>query len=171
MNLPRRKTVRLQRYDYSTPGTYFVTICTHDRKCFLSDVSEGAIHESPGTRLTDAGRCVQNAIGTLPARFPNLTLDKYVIMPNHIHLLLSIADERAIHESPLRQERKRSLLGQIVGYLKMNSSKQIHSFAPELQVWQRSYYEHVIRGEEDYREIWEYIDSNPAKWAEDRYYV
>ena len=170
MDIPCRKTVRLQSYDYSSPGTYFVTICTQERKCILSDITVGAIHESPAVRLTDAGRCVQSVIVALPERYPSLTLDKYVIMPNHVHLLISIAEERAIRESPLRQEGKRALLGKAVGYLKMNSSKQIHALAPDLRVWQRSFHEHIVRGEKDYREIWEYIDSNPAKWSEDRYY-
>ena len=92
-------------------------------------------------------------------------------MPNHLHLLLSISEERAHRDAPLRAERKRPLLGQVIGLLKMNSSKEIHTLYPGTEVWQRGFYEHVIRGEADWREIWEYIDTNPARWAEDRYYA
>ena len=76
----------------------------------------------------------------------------------------------ALREAPLREDGTRSLLAKAVGYLKMNSSKRIHEIKPEMQVWQRSYHVHVIRGEADYRQIWEYIETNPAKGAEDRYY-
>ena len=170
MALPQRKPTRLKAYDYSTPGAYFVTICTEDRKCILSDITVGAIHESPAVHLTAAGICVQRVIEELSIRYPAVHVDKYVIMPNHIHLLLSVSGERAIRESPLQSGRKRSLLDQAIGFLRMNSSKQIHVLCPDLVVWQRSYHDHVIRGEADYREIWQYIDTNPARWAEDRYY-
>ena len=135
----------------------------------MSDISVGAIHESPAVQLTKMGLIVKSMIDTLPDRFENLAVDAYVIMPNHIHLLLRI-EEGAIHESPLREKGKRSLLGKAIGYLKMNSSKRIHECHPSLEIWQRGYYEHVIRNESDYREIWNYIDQNPAKWSEDRYF-
>ena len=85
-----------------------------------------------------------------------------MIMPNHIHLLLRIEAKRAIRESPLRADEARSLLAKAVGYLKMNSSKRIHEKHPELQLWQRGYYEYVIRNERDYLEICAYIENNPA---------
>lgn len=169
--LPSRKSIRLREYDYSSPGAYFVTVCTQDRRCILSDIAVGALHEAPAVNLTDAGRCVQRVIEALPSRFPDLSVEKHVIMPNHIHLLVRISSERALREAPLQQLGKRSLLSQAIGYLKMNSSKAIHAFAPDLNVWQRGYHEHVIRGEKDYPEIWNYIDTNPDKWVLDRYYV
>ena len=177
--LPRRKQVRLSCYDYSSPGAYFITICTHEKRCILSDITVGAIHESPAeVRLTEIGRCVQNVLEMLPVLYPNLTVDKYVIMPNHIHLLLQITEERAIRESPLQQEdeapsqkRTRSLLDIAIGFLKMNSSKQIHMHCPNLIVWQRSYHDHIIRNENDYREIWNYIDTNPGRWRDDCFFI
>ena len=191
MEYPVRKRNRLQAYDYSTPGAYFVTICTGGRRCFLSKISVGAIHESPAqwVMLTRAGKVVEAVIKMLPGRFENVFVDTYVIMPNHVHLLIRIdnermiheasqriSNERAIHESPLQVDKapiatKRSLLSQVIGYLKMNSSKQIHSFAPDLVVWQRSFYDHVVRGERDYGEAWAYIDGNPGKWAEDELFA
>ena len=167
MELPQRKHTRLPGYDYSAPGAYFITVCTHKHKCILSEITVGAIHESPTVHLTPAGLCVQRATEDLAARFPDLRVEKYVIMPNHLHLLIEIAEDRAVRERPLRSERKRSLLDMAVGFLKMNSSKQIHAMYPDMAVWQRSYHDHIIRGEDDYREIWNYIDTNPARWRED----
>ena len=113
---------------------------------------------------------MKELIEILPSRYPELAVEHYVIMPNHIHLLLRIDAERALREAPLRAGESRSLLARAMGFLKMNSSKQAHQKHPKLELWQRSFYEHVIRNERDYREIWEYIDANPARWAEDRYY-
>ncbi len=90
-------------------------------------------------------------------------------MPNHVHLLLRLEAERAIRESPLQP--RQSTLAKAIGSLKMISSRKIRLLKPDLKVWQRSYYEHVIRSEQDYPEIWEYIDGNPAKWADDKYYI
>ena len=168
---PKRKQIRLQEYDYSAPGAYFVTICTENRRCILSRISVGALHEAPVAQLTDAGAIVQRVMERLPQRYPNLAVDHSVIMPNHIHMLLRIEPDRALREAPLREEGTRSILSKVVGYLKMNSSKQIHLLFPELKLWQRAYHEHVIRNERDYLEIWNYIDTNPAKWVEDRYYM
>ena len=169
MEYPKRKAIRLPAFDYGA-GANFVTICTHQRSCILSRISVGALHEAPAAsvELTPIGKIVQEQIDALPCRYPNLSMIHSVVMPNHVHLLLIIRAERALREAPLRD--KRSALSKVVGYLKMNSSKQIHVLAPALTVWQRSYHEHVIRNEQDYLEIWNYIDGNPSKWAEDRYY-
>ena len=172
MELPKRKQIRLPDYDYSAPGAYFVTVCTQDRRCILSDISVGALHEAPAVsvRLTQIGQIVDETIRSLPARYSKLAVDHYVVMPNHIHLLLRIEADRALREAPLRADGTRSLLAKAVGYLKMNSSKRIHERHPELQLWQRGYYEHVIRNEKDHLEICEYMENNPARWVEDRYY-
>ena len=204
MNRPQRKHPRLPEYDYSQQGAYFLTICTKNRACILSHVlipeseADGAL-----VSLTEIGEIVLQHLLRIPG------LDSYVIMPNHVHMLLRITGERAIRESPLRtgtdiskslvgavHERPvqggvtsgtipgesddchrralreaplqgaRSLLSKAVGFLKMNSSKQIHALDPDLIVWQRSYYEHIVRNKHDYREIWKYIEGNPARWLE-----
>ena len=173
MDLPRRKQIRLPNYDYSSPGAYFVTICTQGQRCILSDIAVGALHEAPAAtvRLTEIGQIVREIIDSLPDRYPNLIVDNCVIMPNHIHLLLRIEEERLTRESPLRPNERRSLLSKAIGFLKMNSSKRVHQIKPNLELWQRGFHEHVIRNEKDWREIWEYIDANPERWAEDRYYA
>lgn len=113
---------------------------------------------------------MQDAVEALSHQYDKLRVEKYVIMPNHVHLLLVISEERAIRESPLQSEGKRSLLDKAIGFLKMTSSKQIHLRYPALEVWQRSYHDHIIRGETDYREIWNYIETNPARWCKDCFY-
>ena len=167
MELTKRKSARLKGYNYSTPGAYFITICTHNRKNLFSNIV-GAIHESPENKLTQYGEFAEQVIKILPDRF-NVSIPKYVIMPNHIHLIVEIYEDEkwAIHESPLRQHR--SVIDKMVGFLKMNVSKKIHKTSNE-KIWERSYHDHIIRGEKDYQKIWEYIDTNTIRWKEDCFY-
>ena len=167
--LPKRKRLRLKNFDYSTPGAYFVTVCTHNRKCMLSRVV-GAIHESPEIQLTEYGKIVDQGINNIPNRFKAI-IERYVIMPNHIHLIVRIVapeELRAIRESPLRG---RSIISKIVGYFKMNVSKEIHLRFHQSIVWQRGYYDHVIRDLKDFEYISNYIYENSAKWQLDSLYV
>ncbi len=168
MDLPKRKPTRLKGYDYSTPGAYFVTMCTHNRKYLFSNIV-GAIHELPENKLTQYGKYVEQIIEILPERF-NVSIPKYVIMPNHIHLIIEINNDnekRAIRESPLQYHR--SVIDKMVGFLKMNVSKKIYDTYPD-KIWQRSYHDYIIRGEKDYQKIWEYIDTNVIKWELDCFY-
>lgn len=89
-------------------------------------------------------------------------------MPNHIHMIIFISDTRAIRESPLHG---RSIISKMVGYLKMNASKEFHKTLPDKNIWQRNYHDHIIRDENEYFYIAEYIQTNPGKWAEDRFYT
>ncbi len=166
---PQRKPNRLKGYDYSTPGYYFITMCSHNHKDIFADYV-GAIHESPELKLTAKGVIVNNVIKNLPDRF-GVIIDKYVIMPNHLHFIVIIRDTeilRAIRESPLQS---RSVLSKVMGYIKMNSSKQIHNEICTGKIWQRSFHDHIIRDEKDYQKIWQYIDTNPTKWNEDCFYL
>ena len=171
---PFRKQNRLKGYDYSTNGAYFITICTKDKAQILSHISGnkntvGAIHESPAkVALSQYGLIINDVIKRLNVRF-NINVSNYVIMPNHVHLMIEI-DNRAIRESPLQS--KRSIISRVIGYLKMNSSKEAHYIDSELQLWQRSFHDHIIRNEEDYLLHLQYIDENPRKWllGEDEYY-
>ena len=167
--LPQRKRLRLKNFDYSTPGAYFVTVCTHNRKCTLSRVV-GAIHESPEIQLTEYGKIVDRLINTIP-RQSLATIDRYVIMPNHIHLVIMITDSdelRAIRESPLRG---RSVISKIIGYIKMNASKEIHNRYGNEMVWQRGFHDHIIRNRNDYEKISKYIFENPIIWQYDCFYT
>ena len=159
--LPERKQIRLQQYDYARCGMYFLTICSADRRRIFSQIV-GALHESPAVRLLPCGEIVQSVLEILPKRFEYIEIVDYVIMPDHIHLIVWLkSDERAIHESPLQN---RSDIPKIMGFFKMNVSKKIHALYPNLQVWQRSYFDHVIRNHEDLSEIRQYIHENPRRW-------
>ena len=165
MNLPQRKQIRLKSYDYSTPGAYFITICTHEKKCILADivpVGEGLA--PPETRLSALGKIVNEQILSLSVRYPNISVDKYVIMPNHVHLLISLTDG----ESPGGASPSPTVID-VVRTMKSISALQCSKRFAVKPLWQRSFHEHVIRNDNDYHEIWNYIDTNPAKWTSDRY--
>ena len=166
-DLPQRKRNRLEQEYYSLTGSFFLTICTHKRQKILSNIV-GAIHESPAVNLTPCGQIVDRIVQELPDRFP-LTVDHYVIMPNHIHLIITLKDcdeIRAIRESPLP---KRSMISKVVGYLKMNATKQIHTLTSGA-IFQRSFYDHVIRNGREYEEISQYVAQNPQNWQTDSLY-
>ena len=169
VDIPNRKPNRLKDFDYSQNGVYFITICTHNRRSIFA-YNVGAIHESPSLRLSQYGKIADKWINQLPDRF-DISIDKYVIMPNHIHLLISIDNScynRAIHESPLRT---RSTIDKAIGYLKANIAKDIHKISPSKTIWQRSYHDHIIRNDHDYLDRWNYIENNPLKWNSDRFYT
>ena len=163
MDLPKRKQNRLKDHDYSSPGCYFVTICTHEKHHLLWENvgSVGADIIRPKTpRLSRYGRIVEHAIQGIPGHYRNVKLEKYVVMPNHVHLLLRIKepDGRMI-SAPTKG------LPTIVGQMKRVAAKDAG-----IDLWQKGYHDHVIRNDADYLRIWHYIDTNPAKWREDCYY-
>ncbi len=160
MDLPERKPIRLRDYDYSSPGAYFITICTRGKECVLSRILVGEGLAPPAVALTAIGRIVEEQLRLLPGRFPSLSVDRYVIMPNHIHLLLTLSGDSAGGASPS------PTITNMVGALKSQTSR-LSGMAP---LWQRSYYDHVIRNGDDHRQIAEYIDANPARWGEDRFH-
>ena len=157
MNLPQRKSNRLKDYDYSTEGAYFVTVCTKGKEKLLCNIVGEGLRALPKVKLTDIGKTVEESIAYINSAYAAVKVDKHVIMPNHIHLLITI-DVTGGHGGPPLQT--------VIGRLK---SYTTHKYGSVL--WQRSFYDHVIRSEHDYREIWEYIDTNPAKWAEDKFYI
>ena len=166
--LPVRKNLRLQEYDYNTPGAYFITFCTHNRCNILSSIV-GAIQESPVSRLSICGMIVDSVIRSVPDRF-HVTIDSYVIMPNHVHLMVMLSEadaQRAILESPLQD---RSIISKVVGYIKMNASKAIRQQYGDVTVWQRGYHDHVIRNWADYEMIAKYIHENPIRWELDKFF-
>ena len=160
--------MRLREFDYNTPGAYFITFCTHNRSNILSRIV-GAIQESPVSQLTTCGVIVDAVIQSIPEHL-HVTIDRYVIMPNHVHLIVVIAESdvlRAIRESPLQG---RSIVSKAVGYIKMNASKAIRQQYGDVTVWQRGYHDHVIRNQDDYEMIAKYIHENPLRWELDKFY-
>ena len=160
MNLPKRKPNRLPEYDYSTPNAYFITICTQSRKnLFWKGV--GAIIDRPeNVPLTNLGCLVRQCIIEIPMHYPMISVDNFVVMPNHIHLLLQIhtdADGRSLIAPTIST---------VVRLMKGTVSKQAG-----FSVWQKGFYDHVIRNDKDYQSIWNYIQGNPSKWTEDQLYI
>ena len=160
MELPKRKQNRLQEYDYSTVNAYFITICTQNRRnLFWEDLDE-TVNISEQLPLTKLGQCVKQIISEIPDHYPAVTVEHAVIMPNHIHLLLQIHAD--IDGRPMAAPTISTVI---------NQTKGIISKKAGFSVWQKGFYDHVIRGEQDYRDIWNYIEGNPGKWAEDQLYV
>ena len=159
MEQPVRKKNRLQNYDYSQNGAYFITICTDKRKCLLSTVV-GAIMDRPAyVQLADAGEKVENAINGIPEHYPNVRVEKYVIMPNHIHLLLMI-------DVPPGRPMVAPTVSRIIKQMKGYVTKLIGQ-----NLFQKSFHDHIIRDEDHYQLIWRYIDTNPARWQQDCFYT
>ncbi len=157
MPLPQRKTVRLKGYDYSAPGAYFITICVQGRRCILSKITVGEGLAPPAVHLTAKGKLAEEQIQQIPIRFPTATVDKYVIMPNHIHLILTLrTGAGGASPSPT--------ITQVVGTFKSMTTRLCEG---ESKLFQRSLYDHVVRNDTDYQEIWTYIGQNPAKWKDD----
>ena len=163
VDYPNRKPIRLTEYDYASPGAYFVTVCTHDRRCILSTIRRGDPCGRPLLDLTGYGTIVEHCLRQTEALY-NITLTPFVIMPNHVHFICTIDEQRAT-------ARVGTTLGRIVGAFKSLAANQCREAGLSGKLWQRSYYEHIIRSEADYRQIWDYIEFNPGKWAEDQYYT
>ncbi|MBE5732764.1 MAG: hypothetical protein E7353_07015 [Clostridiales bacterium] len=157
--LKQRKNIRLRYFDYNSAGAYFVTFCTHNQDNILASFV-GAIHESPEMILTDYGIIVDNIIKNL--QYQNVSIPYYTVMPNHVHLVIIVNDNVV--------KNTRSIVSNVIGFIKMNASKQAHKIDENINVWQRGFYDHVIRDENDYISIVEYIQNNPLKWVLDKYY-
>ena len=164
MELPKRKAPRLREWDYSTPGAYFLTICTAGKQCILSRIRTvgGGVLDAPKPELSAYGKIVEKTLLDIDRQYSYLSIDNYVIMPNHIHLLVSVTDNGASGTPPPTAANE--AIPKMVSTLKRFTNK-----ACGVQLWQRSFHDHIIRSEKDYLEIWQYIDSNPARWVEDCY--
>ena len=148
--------MRLKNFDYTTPGAYFVTICSHNRLPIFGDIQKDEII------LSLYGEAVSVTWVNLPKNF-NVRLDEYVIMPNHIHGILWM--------NPSGEKQVSSSLISVIKSFKALSAKRIHQSGYSQIVWQRSYYETIIRDEDHLNAAREYIKSNPMNWAKDKDYI
>ena len=167
--LPDRKRLRMQTFDYAKNGMYYVTLCTHNREKLLADVVN--VGTDPRVRPNAAGRMVEKKLHAVEEKFSNVTLDCYCVMPNHIHAVFCKWAEPSEdgHMGPSLQELMQWLKTQTTNeYIKMVRQGILEPF--DKHVWQRSYFEHVVRGDNDLYEIRKYIQDNPAKWVSDDYY-
>ena len=160
-NLPKRKNIRLKSYDYSLEGYYFITICTKNRECILSKIKCGSVKTDPYIELNDIGKFVEKKLKEIEKHFETIKIHDYVIMPNHLHFVL----EQTNVGAGLDQPANKITIGNVVGLFKSGISRKI-GYA----IWQRNYYEHVIRNEKEYLMIKQYIINNPYNWEEDKYY-
>ena len=165
MDLPQRKQIRLENFDYNQNGAYFITICVKDRKNILSKINVGTgVPDCPKIRLLNQGKIADKYINQLNDFYNNISVDKYTIMPDHIHLLISVQNGQSGTPVPtnvnLKIDNKNSIVSKFVSTLKRFCNKEYGE-----NIWQTRYYDHVIRNQEDYNEAWEYIDNNPQKWV------
>ena len=150
--LSQRRKMRLQYYDYSQPGCYFVTICVQNRRNLLGKVSDGMM------LLNEAGRMVDEVLNELEARYAGGNLAEYVVMPNHLHFIW-INRQPSVDLSALVPWLKITTTNRYIRAVKANAWPRF-----EQKLWQRGFFEHVVRSEEGYRQIAEYILNNPYQW-------
>ena len=162
-----RRSVRLPGYDYARPGAYFVTLCTHERACLFGDVVGDAV------RLTWAGGVARRAWEALPTHAPHVAVDAFVVMPNHLHGVLLIT---APSDEPARASGAAGTapgsLGALVQSYKSVVTRRVNRRreTPGGRLWQRSYWDRVVRSERELDAVRRYIRENPARWHFDRLY-
>lgn len=162
-----RRSIRLPDYDYSQNGAYFVTVCTKNRECLFGEIENGEM------KLNDAGKIAYQCWQNIPMHFPHVATDRFEIMPNHIHGILFInnAVVGAKNFSPLQGQRPcgtSRTIGSIIRGFNIGVTKWIRENTSIQNVWQRNYYERVIRDESEWNRIRQYIADNPARWDMDR---
>ena len=166
-----RKSMRLKGYDYSKPGYYFITVCTQNKKCLFGDIRNRQMV------LNSAGRVVEKVWYELPEHYQHVELDAFVIMPSHFHGIIVLRPNPTVgagfKPAPTTKPaptKKRHALPEIVRALKTFSSRRINEIRNTLGVklWQRNYYEHIVRNENELNEIRKYIQENPLKWETDK---
>ena len=163
MELPKRKDLRMKKYYFSENGHYFVTVCTAERKETLSSIMVGEGLAPPEVKLTSLGKIAEEQIGALNERYGNVTAENYVIMPDHIHLLLFIDGFDAGGASP-----SPTLSDIICSFKSLTKKKSKEKGLCNKTIWQRSFYDHIIRDERDYAKHYDYTDNNPALWLLDK---
>ena len=155
MDLPNRKNNRLENFNYGKNGMYFITICTQNRRKILCEIVGGGALDAPKIKLSEIGEIAEKYILSTN-NIPEITVDKYVIMPDHIHLLLWVRDINGTSKAP---SPTNNLISHSISTLKRFINKDVG-----YNIFQRSYYDHVIRNQHDYDETWKYIDNNPINW-------
>lgn len=152
-----RKNIRLPGYDYSQIGAYFITICTHNKeKLFWEDNGWRPTQSDDSPPLSKLGRLVDTAVQNISQHYENVSVQKYAILPNHVHLILVISIE---NENPGPATSISTIIKQFKAYVTKTSGNQI---------WQKSFYDRIIRNDQECQTIWEYIDANVNNWEKDR---
>ena len=190
-SIHHRRSIRLKGYDYAQAGMYFITICVHRQQCILGEILNSMMI------LNDIGKIIENEWLHLTVKYPNIELHEYAIMPNHFHAIIEImtnvgagsarpynivraGSTRPHNNSPRPYNIDNSasmgqadpaptaVVGNIIGYFKYQTTKKMDL---SVKLWQRNYYENIIRNPIAYRRIADYIINNPANWGNDRFYL
>lgn len=165
-----RRSIRLKGYDYSQPGAYFVTMVTQGRECLFGEIINGEM------QLNVCGHSAETCWRAIPEHFPNVELGAYVIMPNHVHGIILIRDKNeepgtgTIYRAPTEEQFGKPVSGSLPTILRTFKAAVTRDLGRKFDVhniWQRNYYEHVIRNEREWDRIHLYIEANPSRWAED----
>lgn len=176
-----RRSFRLRGYNYATPGAYFVTVCVQNRVCLFGDVGDGVMW------LNDSGRMIQTTWEAMPHRFPTIELDAFVVMPNHFHAIVTLHPRcidsigetsssrgRIDMETSMTQQTMTSIVGafkSITTHAYIDGVRN-NDWPPfERRLWQRNYWEHVVRGEGELGRLRAYINTNPSRWRDDQLYI
>lgn len=152
MSLCFRKPTRLPGYDYSADNYYFITICTHEKACIFGKPKE----------LNALGEIAKAAFCNIETHFSTVQVDQCIVMPNHVHAIIQICGA---------DSEKSVNLSTVVGLYKSGVTREIRKLHPCMQVWQRSFHDHVIRNQQEYENIWTYVHYNHQKWSEDCFYI
>ena len=174
-SFPKRRSIRLPAYDYRQSGVYFVTICAYEKLCLFGQIWDGTM------MLNDLGATVIECWNRIPLVQNNIVLNSYVVMPNHIHGIIIIKNRYPTDNASRTEQRAddsasrlvSGSLGTIIGQFKraVTLRGKCLSQPPEHPIWQRNYYEHIIRNEDSPNDIRKYIVENPARWFEDSLYT
>ena len=170
MNFPTRKPTRLSNYDYSTPGFYFITICSHNKQLLFGAIKKAVDAVPAQMQFSPIGQIVYNEIQEIENHYTNVKVLKFVVMPNHVHIILQIQLPVSSYGTDKSVPYS---ISSVVGQMKAASSRKSRHqrlLSENQQLWQKSFHDHIIRGESDYLKIWKYIDENPSKWALDCFY-
>ena len=161
--LPKRKNLRLKNYDYSQAGYYFITICTKDRLGILGEIVVGSDDSvrPPMMQANKVGEIICECWSKINEIYENVSTDSFCLMPNHIHGIIVISEAYG---------QSRPSLPKIIQGFKSVTTRMCFKYNYK-RIWQGNYYEHIIRNQEEYEKIYEYIQTNPLKWKEDKYYI
>ena len=163
MDHPQRKSTRLKGFDYNSPGYYFITLCTKRKEKLLCDIVGTGVLDGPKTQFTHYGKIALSHLEEMKDFYEDIKIDKYVVMPNHIHLILRILAMPCVQKS--QTDPANTKTARFIGTFKRLCNRDFGE-----SIWQFRSHDHIIRGEKDYQKIWNYIDNNPAKWADDCFY-
>jgi putative transposase len=162
-----RRSIRLKGYDYSQAGAYFLTVCSWNKECLFGEIKDGEI------LLNEYGEIGMKCWDTIPDHFPHFKTDEFIIMPNHVHgIVFMVGARHAVPLQTIAEQFAKPVPGSLptmIRSFKSSVTKQINQIrnTPGTPVWQRNYYEHIIRDDRELQAIREYIRYNPLKWNED----